>query len=80
MPIKRRNDEPKTQVIVIPALPQQHLLWRAVHGAPSAGLCGIAEEKDPEAARFIENFKLMMAECPEHILEAGPKRLATVHA
>ena len=33
---------------------------------------------DALAARFIENFKLMMAECPEHILEAGPKRLATV--
>ena len=31
---------------------------------------------DALAARFIENFKLMMAECPEHILEAGPKRLA----
>ncbi|MGA2360100.1 MAG: phosphoenolpyruvate carboxykinase (ATP) [Terriglobales bacterium] len=32
---------------------------------------------DALAARFIENFKLMMAECPEHILEAGPKRLTT---
>ena len=32
---------------------------------------------DALAARFIENFKLMMAECPEHILEAGPKRLVT---
>jgi phosphoenolpyruvate carboxykinase (ATP) len=32
---------------------------------------------DGLAARFIENFKLMMAECPEHILEAGPKRLTT---
>ena len=30
---------------------------------------------DALAARFIENFKLMMTECPEHILEAGPKRL-----
>jgi phosphoenolpyruvate carboxykinase (ATP) len=30
---------------------------------------------DALAARFIENFKLMMKECPEHILEAGPKRL-----
>jgi phosphoenolpyruvate carboxykinase (ATP) len=30
---------------------------------------------DALAARFIENFKLMMAGCPEHILEAGPKRL-----
>jgi phosphoenolpyruvate carboxykinase (ATP) len=35
---------------------------------------------DALAARFIENFKLMMAECPEHILEAGPKRLALVPA
>jgi phosphoenolpyruvate carboxykinase (ATP) len=33
---------------------------------------------DALAARFIENFKLMMAECPEHILEAGPKRLTLV--
>jgi len=30
---------------------------------------------DALAARFIENFKLMMRECPEHVLEAGPKRL-----
>ena len=35
---------------------------------------------DGLAARFIENFKLMMAECPEHILEAGPKRLSLVPA
>jgi phosphoenolpyruvate carboxykinase (ATP) len=35
---------------------------------------------DALAARFIENFKLMMAECPEHILEAGPKRLTLVPA
>jgi phosphoenolpyruvate carboxykinase (ATP) len=35
---------------------------------------------DQLAARFIENFKLMMAECPEHILEAGPKRLTLVPA
>ena len=35
---------------------------------------------DELAARFIENFKLMMADCPEHILEAGPKRLALVPA
>jgi phosphoenolpyruvate carboxykinase (ATP) len=35
---------------------------------------------DGLAARFIENFKLMMAECPEHILEAGPKRLTLVPA
>jgi len=33
---------------------------------------------DALAARFIENFKLMMRECPEHVLEAGPKRLASV--
>jgi phosphoenolpyruvate carboxykinase (ATP) len=33
---------------------------------------------DALAARFIENFKLMMRECPEHVLEAGPKRLAAV--
>ena len=33
------------------------------------------QKYDALAARFIENFKLMMAECPEHILEAGPKRL-----
>jgi phosphoenolpyruvate carboxykinase (ATP) len=32
---------------------------------------------DALAARFIENFKLMMTECPEQILEAGPKRLTT---
>ncbi len=31
---------------------------------------------DALAARFIENFKLMMRECPEHVLEAGPKRLS----
>ncbi len=30
---------------------------------------------DALAARFIENFKLMMAECPDHLVEAGPKRL-----
>ena len=35
---------------------------------------------DALAARFIDNFKLMMRECPEHVLEAGPKRLATVPA
>ncbi len=35
---------------------------------------------DGLAARFIENFKLMMADCPEHILEAGPKRLTLVSA
>jgi len=30
---------------------------------------------DALAARFIENFKLMAAGCPAHVLEAGPKRL-----
>jgi phosphoenolpyruvate carboxykinase (ATP) len=35
---------------------------------------------DGLAARFIDNFKLMMSECPEHILEAGPKRLTLVPA
>ena len=34
---------------------------------------------DALAARFIENFKLMMKECPEHVLEAGPKRLTIAH-
>ncbi|HXY01341.1 MAG TPA: phosphoenolpyruvate carboxykinase (ATP) [Candidatus Limnocylindrales bacterium] len=33
------------------------------------------QKYDALAARFIENFKLMMAECPEHIREAGPKRI-----
>jgi phosphoenolpyruvate carboxykinase (ATP) len=33
---------------------------------------------DALAARFIENFKLMMAECPEHVVEAGPKRLTAI--
>jgi len=36
------------------------------------------QKYDALAARFIENFKLMMSECPEHILEAGPKRLTTM--
>ena len=35
---------------------------------------------DALAARFIENFKLMMAETPAHIVEAGPKRLTSVSA
>jgi len=30
---------------------------------------------DALAARFIENFKLMMDGCPEHVVEFGPKRL-----
>ncbi len=30
---------------------------------------------DALAARFIENFKLMSAECPPHIVESGPRRL-----
>ena len=33
---------------------------------------------DGLAARFIENFKLMMDGCPAHIVEAGPKRLSTL--
>jgi phosphoenolpyruvate carboxykinase (ATP) len=33
------------------------------------------QKYDALAARFIENFKLMLAQCPEHIREAGPKRL-----
>jgi phosphoenolpyruvate carboxykinase (ATP) len=33
------------------------------------------QKYDALAARFIENCKLMMAECPEHVREAGPKRL-----
>lgn len=33
---------------------------------------------DALAARFIENFKLMVSECPENIIEAGPKRMETV--
>jgi len=32
------------------------------------------QKSDALAARFIENFKLMLVECPEHIREAGPKR------
>ncbi len=28
------------------------------------------------AARFIENFKLMMEGCPKHVVESGPKRLS----
>jgi phosphoenolpyruvate carboxykinase (ATP) len=35
---------------------------------------------DALAARFIENFKLMMDGCPEHVVEAGPKRLAMAGA
>jgi len=34
---------------------------------------------DALAARFIENFKLMMRECPANVLESGPKRLAAIH-
>ena len=39
------------------------------------------QKYDALAARFIENFKLMLAECPEHIRESGPKRLhaAPIH-
>jgi len=31
---------------------------------------------DALAARFIENFKLMMDGCPKHVVESGPKRLS----
>jgi phosphoenolpyruvate carboxykinase (ATP) len=33
---------------------------------------------DALAARFIENFKLMMEQCPESVLEAGPRRLTAI--
>ncbi len=33
---------------------------------------------DALAARFIENFKLMMEGCPESVVEAGPKRLTSI--
>ncbi len=33
---------------------------------------------DALAARFIENFKLMQAGCPEHVVEAGPKRIHNI--
>ena len=33
------------------------------------------QKYDPIAARFIENFKLMATECPDHIREVGPTRL-----
>jgi phosphoenolpyruvate carboxykinase (ATP) len=33
---------------------------------------------DALAARFIENFKLLLNECPEHVVEAGPKRLSAI--
>jgi phosphoenolpyruvate carboxykinase (ATP) len=35
---------------------------------------------DALAARFIDNFKLYVSECPPHVIEAGPKRLASVPA
>jgi len=35
---------------------------------------------DALAARFIENFKLMMDGCPEHVVQAGPKRLTAIPA
>jgi phosphoenolpyruvate carboxykinase (ATP) len=31
---------------------------------------------DALAARFIENFKLMLDGCPAHVVEFGPKRLS----
>jgi phosphoenolpyruvate carboxykinase (ATP) len=60
-------DVPKT----CPDVPQQIL--------DPANTWGSREEYfrkyDALAARFIENFKLMMEGCPKHILESGPKRL-----
>ena len=35
---------------------------------------------DALAARFIENMKRVLADCPEYIREAGPKRLVPVAA
>jgi phosphoenolpyruvate carboxykinase (ATP) len=35
---------------------------------------------DALAARFIENFKLFKAECPPHIVEAGPRRVRDVES
>ena len=35
---------------------------------------------DALAGRFIENFKLMMAETPAHVVEHGPKRLVSIPA
>jgi phosphoenolpyruvate carboxykinase (ATP) len=35
---------------------------------------------DALAARFIENYKLLAAGCPPQVLEAGPRRLATIPA
>ncbi|MCC6862968.1 MAG: hypothetical protein IT158_30620, partial [Bryobacterales bacterium] len=32
---------------------------------------------DALAARFIENFKLMLGETPNHVADYGPKRLTT---
>ncbi len=34
-----------------------------------------ARKYDALAARFIDNFKLMMEGCPPHIVESGPRRL-----
>ena len=33
---------------------------------------------DALAARFIENFKLMMDGCPAHVVDSGPKRLSSI--
>ena len=35
---------------------------------------------DALAARFIENFKLLMDGCPAHVVEAGPRRLTGMPA
>jgi hypothetical protein len=36
------------------------------------------KQYDVLAARFIEHSKLMIDECPEHVREAGLKRLASL--
>ena len=47
---------------------------------PTPGAAGRSTSRkyDALAARFIENFKLMMDGCPEHVVEAGPKRLSHI--
>jgi phosphoenolpyruvate carboxykinase (ATP) len=38
------------------------------------------QKYDALAARFIDNFKLMMTGCPKHVQESGPKRLTLSEA
>jgi hypothetical protein len=52
---------------------KNHKTLREINGVPVAEFW---KKYDALAARFIENFKLMMEGCPEHVLESGPKRLA----